>query len=83
MAISALGFSHVNPEFILNLISELSITQLLVLVVTGSIMIGKVRLEGWREKMPVYIIKCPKHGYQITYPQGYMSNLACPKCVSE
>jgi hypothetical protein len=76
-----IGFTHIDPVSLLNLLSGLSILEVLVLMITGSIMIGKIRLNGWQEKMPIYLVKCSKHGFQITYPMGHMANLVCPKCA--
>ena len=74
---------QVGPEHLLNIISGLSFLQLAVLMLRGSVLLDKVRLEGWREKIPIYLVKCKKHGYQLSYPQGYTMDLRCPKCIKE
>ena len=81
--LSAIGITQINPELLLNIVSSLSIIQVLALVIRGSVLIDRVRLEGWREKIPIYLFKCNKHGYQLSYPQGHMLRLNCPKCIKE
>jgi hypothetical protein len=79
--ISAFSFMQASPEGLLHLIAGLSFLQTILLLITGSIFIGKVSFEGWASKTPVYLVKCREHGYQLTYPQGHMANLVCPKCA--
>jgi hypothetical protein len=81
--LGVLGIVQINPENLLTIVSNLSLSQIIILMITGSIMVGKVKFEGWKQKMPIYIVKCPKHGFHLTYPQGHMANLVCPKCALE
>jgi len=53
--LSAVGLSQISPELILSLLANLNFIQLLILAVQGSTMIGKVRLAGWREKIPIFL----------------------------
>lgn len=69
------------------------------IAVYGYIEIGNVMKPGWKEPIPHYLFKCPKHGYVVNYPQGYyrygsqhipvtndngfISELRCPKCNEE
>ncbi len=76
-----INLNQINADTILMIVSSLSLLQFLVLWIRGSVFIDSVRLEGWKGKLPLYIIKCPTHGYQLTYPNGHSESLVCPKCV--
>jgi hypothetical protein len=45
--------------------------------------IGEFKLDGWKSKLPFYIVKCEEHGYQITYPFGHSQKLFCPICLEK
>jgi len=81
--ISVVGLQQINPDVIRSLVSNLSIMEFLTLVITGKILVDWMRLEGWKDKIPFYIIKCDKHGFQISYPSGFNKKLICPKCTQE
>jgi hypothetical protein len=81
--LSVISLQQINPENILNIVSGLNIFQLLILMIQGSVLIANLKLEGWRDKMPLYLYKCKEHGYQLTYPQGHMMIIRCPKCAQE
>lgn len=38
------------------------------------------KYPGWKDFIDFYKIKCPKHGTQYNYPQGYKQRLECPVC---
>jgi hypothetical protein len=78
---SIMSLNQINAETILMIVSSLSLLQFLSLTIRGSLFIDWVRFEGWKGKLPLYIIKCPIHGYQLTYPNGHSESLVCPKCV--
>jgi hypothetical protein len=79
---SALSLNQINAETMLAIVSSLSLLQLLILRIRGSVFVDWVSFEGWKRKLPFYVIRCPKHGYQISYPSGYDEVLICPKCLS-
>jgi hypothetical protein len=81
--ISVMSLSQVNADALNNIVAGLNIIQVLRLVMMGSVLIDWMKLDGWREKIPFYLIKCPKHGYELSYPSGYKGSLICPKCISE
>jgi hypothetical protein len=81
--ISVMSLSQVNPEALNHVVAGLSILQLLRLLITGSVLIDWMKFEGWKEKMPFYLIKCENHGYQLSYPSGFNKLLICPKCIKE
>jgi hypothetical protein len=81
--LSVIGLQQINAEYLLNIVSGLSFFQLLMLMIQGSVLIANLKLDGWRDKIPIYLFKCEKHGYQLTYPQGHMMRIMCPKCAKE
>jgi hypothetical protein len=81
--LSVISLQQINSENLLNLVQGLSFFQLLILMIQGSVLIANLRLEGWRDKIPIYLFKCKKHGYQLSYPQGHMMVIRCPKCAKE
>jgi hypothetical protein len=81
--LSVIGLQQINAEYLLNIVSGLSFFQLLMLMIQGSVLIANLKLDGWRDKIPIYLFKCEKHGYQLTYPQGHMMRIICPKCAKE
>jgi len=44
------------------------------------LLFGKARVFE-RNGLQYYLAKCKKHGYYITYPQGYQRELRCPICL--
>jgi hypothetical protein len=81
--VGIMNLYQINPETILIIMSSLSLLQLFILKLRGSVLIDKLHLEGWKTSLPFYIIKCSKHGYQLTYPSGYNESLICPKCITD
>lgn len=81
--ISVNNLHQVNADTILKIISSLNLLQILILGVRGSILIDWISFEGWKGKLPFYIINCPQHGYQLSYPNGFKKTLVCPKCINE
>lgn len=53
------------------------------IAVCGYIEIGNVMKPGWKEPIPHYLFRCPKHGYVVGYAHGYDQRLTCPKCHKE
>ena len=80
---SVMGLQQINPEKITQIVSSLNMMEFLTLAITGKLLLDWVMLEGWRDKIPFYIIKCRTHGFQISYPSGFKKELICPKCTKE
>ena len=74
---------NMDEKIISGVISNLSSLQRVILRVRGSVFLEAISLRGWTEKLPLYLFKCSKHGYQISYPTGHMMVLYCPKCFHE
>ena len=49
----------------------------------GHVYIGEEKKEGWKESVPFYMFKCPKHGYVKNYVKGFEERLECPECMKE
>ena len=75
-----MSFAQINAEHLLNVVSSLSFFQLAILMITGSFLVTNIRFEGWLDKLPLYLFKCKKHGYQLSYPHGHKKDLICQKC---
>ena len=65
------------------LISGLGYMERLTLRTQGSVKIGEYRLDGWRVALPIYLFRCEKHGYQVSYPNRHYMLLICPVCNLE
>ena len=74
---------NIDEKIISGIISNLSSLQKIILRVRGSVFLEAFSLRGWTEKLPFYLFKCDKHGYQISYPTGHMMILYCPKCLHD
>lgn len=68
---------------ILGMVNQLSLAKRAALSIHGYTEIGKYRLSGWKEEIPLYLVSCEKHGYQITHASGHYQMLLCPKCIEE
>jgi hypothetical protein len=80
---SIVKMEQISSDTILRIVSNLNILEIVVLCVFGSVLIDRIMLQGWKEKIPFYLIKCPHHGYQLSYPSGFEQNLICPRCLSK
>ena len=80
---SVMNLHQINSDTVMQIVANLSLLQLLTLIISGSVFIDWLRLEGWKDKIPFYLIKCEKHGFQLSYPSGYSRELVCPKCLKE
>jgi hypothetical protein len=61
----------------------LSLRQRLTLRITGRVFLRYERRKGWLGSLPIYLAKCPVHGYFIDYPHGENDRLDCPQCFEE
>jgi hypothetical protein len=73
----------INDDLIFEIINNLSIKEKIILRLQGSVEVGKILIYGWKSRLPFYLFKCPDHGYQINYPNGYHMSLHCPKCLGQ
>jgi hypothetical protein len=47
----------------------------------GHLYVGDELREGWKEPAPVYMFKCPIHGYVKSVVRGFNERLECPECL--
>ncbi|MFW6109469.1 MAG: hypothetical protein ACOC6N_03375 [archaeon] len=62
---------------------RIRLIERLKLQLNGYVYVEKRFKEGWKEPIPHYAFKCPKHGIIVDYPHGYNQRLECPKCREE
>jgi len=80
---SVISLGNISDEVLNNILTDLSFFQVLRLMVMGFVLLDSIKLDGWKEKIPFYFIKCPVHSYQLSYPSGFGRTLKCPKCIRE
>ena len=63
---------------------KLSLPQKIILKINGSVFIGYEKREGWEIALPIYAVKCPKHGLYSGARHGFHDERPqCPKCLEE
>lgn len=60
--------------------ANLSLKQRLVLKVFGKVYLRHEKRQGWKHALPIYLTKCPIHGYFEDYPHGWEGYFQCPQC---
>jgi len=61
----------------------MNLIQRFGLLLTGKVFMGNRKLSGWKDNLPFYAFRCPKHGIVEDYPHGYNDRLDCPECIKE
>ncbi len=77
------SINEINRELVSSILSSMSFFQKMIFRLRGTVFIGEAKLEGWKDRIPFYLFKCEKHGYQIGYPSGYGMTLICIDCLRE
>jgi len=65
---------------------NLNLIQKLQLKILGHAYLFHATKNGWKGKLPFYIVKCKKHNiFFIDYPHGFPPNqyFNCPLCLKE
>lgn len=75
------GLEKIDQKMIQNILNGLSLFEKIILRLTGALFIAPFELKGWKGKIPFYLFKCDKHGYQIGYPNGHNTHLICFECL--
>jgi hypothetical protein len=65
------------------ILGGLGFTERLTLRTQGSVKIGEFKFDGWSRALPIYLFKCDRHGYELSYPNRHFMLLICPVCNSE
>lgn len=76
-------FEDANENLLNQIVMGLNFLQKMVLSLYGYLKVGYLMMVGWNEKLPLFLFKCPVHGYQINYQTGFNNILYCPKCLKE
>ena len=61
----------------------LSFKQRLILFVSGKVFLRYEKREGWSGYLPIYAVKCGKHGLYEDYAHGFDEYFICKKCRKE
>ena len=73
-----------SKEAIRLVMNNMSIFQKIVFKIQGFVQLNIDNLsDDLRDRMPLYIFYCEKHGFQITSPSGYDGVLVCEECLNE
>lgn len=64
-------------------VPELSLRQRLQVLVSGSAFLRWEKPEGFSAAVPVYVVKCKRHGLYLDYPHGYDGYFRCDDCLAE
>jgi hypothetical protein len=62
---------------------KLSLWQKFQLFVSGSCFLRWEKRQDWKDYLPIYLVKCKRHGLFEDYPHGYGEYFICPKCMKE
>jgi hypothetical protein len=64
-------------------VPKLSLNQKLVLAIKGAVFIKYMKPEDYQGFVPVYVVRCLKHGLYLDNPHGYTHRLDCDECLAE
>ena len=67
----------------LTLDNRIKLLERLKIQLQGHVYVGNEKRSGWKESVPFYLFKCPKHGYVKNYAKGFEERLECPECIKE
>lgn len=62
---------------------EVSFWRRFQLKVRGYAYLRHEKRRGWKASLPIYLVRCKKHGLYTDYPHGYSQYFLCPKCLDE
>ena len=68
-----------------DVVKSLSWWKRIVLRLRGYVFLRCEKRQGWKAYLPIYLVKCKKHGYYEDYPHGFPPReyFLCPKCLEE
>ncbi len=64
-------------------IPDLSVLQRLRIQVFRNLFLFWVKPEGYSGAVPVYLVKCPRHGLYLDTPHGNRKYFQCRNCLNE
>ena len=62
--------------------NSIKLLERLKIQLQGHVYVGEESRDGWKESAPLYMFKCPTHGYVKNYVSGH-NRLECPECIKE
>jgi len=62
---------------------KLSLWQKLQLRINGSGFLRWEKREGWNASLPIYAVKCKKHGLYEDYRHGHSETFQCSECLKD
>jgi hypothetical protein len=74
---------QIDSNLVNRVAGSLTTMQTLSMMVHGSLEIGELKMENWKAAKMFYLLKCPSHGYHITYATGFYNILQCILCIRE
>lgn len=63
--------------------AKLSPYKRLMLRLHGYVFLRYERRINWSGSLPIYLVRCKKHGLFEDYPHGHSNKFHCPKCLEE
>ena len=77
------NLGNLDDKVIEIILKNLNFFEKFILMITGEVFLASFEFDGWSGKIPLYLFKCSKHGYQVNYPSGHRSHLICLQCINE
>lgn len=65
------------------MVPDLSVRQRLRIQVFGNIFLRWVKPAGYSGAVPVYLVKCSRHGLYLDTPHGHHKYFQCHNCLAE
>ena len=64
-------------------VPDLSVRQRFRLQIFGDIFLRWVRPKGYSGAVPVYLVRCSRHGLYLDTPHGHRKYFRCQDCLAE
>jgi len=64
-------------------IPKLGLWQRFQLWVCGSVFLRWEKPRGYTGFVPLYVVRCRRHGVYVDHPHGYGEYFRCPVCFAE
>lgn len=64
-------------------VPKLSLNQKITLTLNGFVFIKYMKPKDYLDFVPVYVVRCLKHGNFLDNPHGHTEHFDCDKCIEE
>jgi hypothetical protein len=64
-------------------VPKLNLKQKVTLTLNGAVFVKYMKPEGYRDFVPVYVVRCGQHGLFLDNPHGYHGLFDCDLCLEE